>query len=501
MSSGLISAATKRLAAKLAATGGAGLVGFMQAGANAAPMTLQDAARRVLCLSQFFIAGETDWTNAIIRGNAEATAEGKALYLEAGTKNISPAAPINQTCDWLGESPMTTSFVSSAAYGGEVFRNTGSFRMTNFSLRCGAGGNAKTAGSIGIRCGAADLTQFTGHQYYSNVWVFGFAKNWDIQNLFLCTWDNCRGEFGTFGLYAYPTSNGGDNGYFTTLTFNNCSFADNDYTGYVKPPVVSQGFVFNGGSLERPGLDGLAISNVAGTQFNGHVYCEGSPTIKAISIDSASYAVNGLLLKGTGGINIDHDSTGTLNGVRAITATDTLKMDGGTQVTTMIDCYWPDAGNTVNAAKLSVQNTKINGVHYQAFMSLTDGASGVRTDFAPQVTAVAAAGAIDVYRFLNLSGGVVNQSQTGRFLVHAVDNATGANAAVYECRLESNNAGTGEAVLTLVSSKVRGTNPGGSASPLTLADDGVGGAVKLQFTKAAALAGVTVRVMYDGISV
>jgi hypothetical protein len=227
-------------------------------------------------------------------------------------------------------------------------------------------------------------------------------------------------------------------------------------------------------------------------------YAEGTNTIVAFNLGDLSMKIDGLYLNNTAGIALGTNAQVSMFGVRANTSTDVLSCSSNTQNLTMGDCVWPSTGNTLQPLSFNfLGDVTINGVTYQKPVS--QGATGMPFPVQTSVTTVSAAPATDVYRFVNLLGNVVNVYAAGRLHILATDQSSGANTASYIYDLTSNDNGTTDATLTQVRRQVTGTDPGVSSTPFSLLADGASGAVKVQFTKNAAVANVVVRARFDGV--
>lgn len=499
------------LASTASALGGAGLSGFLysllyaQSTAGWGIRTAGDCYNvlRDIPVAQWaaIVAGTStdDHTSYIATANAAAKAAKLRLFFPGGKYNITPTV-VTEVENWCGaDAAYTSIYADCASYSGVVLRCVGSNSLRDITIR--EKNLIKTSGTL-VQMSAATTSDFTGYQELHRVWMFGGLKAFDINNTFACKYTLCRMQFAGTGVNGTPIDEAGDNGYFTTQIFDQCIVADNNKNWNIAPAINSDCFTLIQGSTERPAVSKSTFVRLREVSLHDH-YFEGSNTIIAASF-SCDHKIYGAYVNGTAGIEL-------VNGVnlRSIiedylpgSSTDVLTCSGD-QTLSIRNSVFPGSGNTFSAAVVNfLGSVSINGTSYNGPRSSeTAGASGVRRDVVPQSVSVSGAGATDAYRFLDINGTLVNQSQTGRFYVSAFDNATGANQAVYELRLESCGNGTTDATLTSVSRKVRGTDVGVSATPFTLANDGAGGAVKLQFQKNGAISQVNLRVIYDGVSV
>lgn len=112
---------------------------------------------------------------------------------------------------------------------------------------------------------------------------------------------------------------------------------------------------------------------------------------------------------------------------------------------------------------------------------------------------VSGAGATDVFRFITTAGTLKNNAVAGFICVSAIDVSNGANQTSYIYHISTTGNGTSPSTLTQIVRTSRGTDTGVSSTPITIADDGAGGAVKIQYEKNGAISQVDVRVSFIGL--
>ena len=166
---------------------------------------------------------------------------------------------------------------------------------------------------------------------------------------------------------------------------------------------------------------------------------------------------------------------------------------------TLRKCVFPTSGNAnfYDWAKFSAYGSSYNGVAYDVRTPTLQAPEANRID--QQSVVVTTAGANDAYRFLNARSSVQTTNIAGILNMTAVDTSTGANACTYVYAITSDSNGASSATLTQLARTLRGTDPGTSSTPFSLAADGGGGGVKVQFTKNAAVASVTLKVQFMGL--
>ena len=103
----------------------------------------------------------------------------------------------------------------------------------------------------------------------------------------------------------------------------------------------------------------------------------------------------------------------------------------------------------------------------------------------------------DIFRFLNIAGGVNNGYYSAIFHVYVYDNNTGANSFSATYAVQTTSNGQTDSAFTQLSSVVRGSNP---VSSINLVSDGAGGAAKIRMTTTATpTSGVTYQCSAIGI--
>jgi hypothetical protein len=142
---------------------------------------------------------------------------------------------------------------------------------------------------------------------------------------------------------------------------------------------------------------------------------------------------------------------------------------------------------TDNGAKLQVSGTAtVTGQMQQGFNQLrsSTGTQGVSTT-------------ADIFRFLNVSGGVNNGYYSAIFHVWIYDNNTGANSFSATYAVQTTSNGQTNSAFTQLASVIRGTNP---VSSINLISDGGSGAAKISLTTTATpTSGVTYQCSAIGI--
>ncbi len=440
-------------------------------------------------------SGSLESTQAFIDANSVATHGVASVRIPSGKYKYAPTATMNIAVAWLGEGAHETIILcDTAKFSGEFFRIVGSTETRDLLFQ--ASGPVK---GTGIRLAPADSAQFTGHARLSRIWVFGFNCNIQCDNNFIVTLDQVRSAMGNEGFYCAPDQGEG-NGYATTHLQLNCYYAQNARNVFYAPSIrfAFRTITFIGGSFE--GATGsscqASFTRCSPLKFL-QIYLEGAPKIPALVLNDCFASIDGAYLNGTGGIKIGTNTRINLRQLTTTTGGDLFSGGDGTQQVVMESCSWPATGNNLSLASVSLRNTTINGTIYRDCEA--DASSLGPTRFSRQTTVIAGNQPQDVYRFTGVDGSVAGGSICGRFEVIARDKGDGSNQAVYECWIGSAGGGAKHASLTLLQRLVRGSDPGATAAPLSLVDDGGRGGVKLQFTKSSGLLQAVVDVLFHGL--
>jgi hypothetical protein len=312
--------------------------------------------------------GTTDNYAAIVDANAAAIAADRPLRFGAGTYAFTPIATINIGSNWFGEGPSSTvlkpdctSFTTDP-----VLRVTDSYELKDFHI---FEKNLAKLGT-GIQLSPTNSADFTGHQRFTRLLVQGFNKNIDINNMFMVTFKDVRSESGAEGIYCAPIDQAGDNGYVTTLTFDNCFINDNTRNVYFSPALTSKCVTFIGGAIQAAtgSAEQMYVSKLRMLSFIG-TYFEGANTIPAIRFaDASQTTVVGGYFNDSGGVNMSAGEVVVIS-CQFVTATDVITGATTNSKLTLFNCSLPSSGNssTTNFLQFNAFNTDYNGVSYKAY--------------------------------------------------------------------------------------------------------------------------------------
>ncbi len=346
---------------------GDALVGFKQSNsggfiAGATGRTVNDKLQEFVSVKDFGAVGDglTDDTAAIVA----AVAAGAPLYFPAGTYLYKPTVTldISYPLTGAGKNVSIINCLSDAAmFGKPVFRlNSGSIS----NLRISEVANTKTMHGISIS--AADESVFTGYISVDSIYITGFNRGLNINNVFSTTVSYARINDCTEGIYAAPIDTVGDNGYFTTLSFISCWIWNNVRNVYFSPALKSPSVMFQNCAIEKStgSAEQSYFSQIEPLIFV-NCYWEGARTIPALRLSSCSTHIQSGFFNDCGAINL-----GTTANTLVV---DSTKVSSGSpnavifangasiQKVVVRDSAFPATGNTLNVSTLELTRTAING--------------------------------------------------------------------------------------------------------------------------------------------
>lgn len=369
---------------------------------------------------------------ALVKANSVANAAACPIKAKPGVYDYAPSALILLEQPFEGNGGHVTLRCDSG-YTGIYFQqptSTAIRRLYGFTT-------GFTKIGTFLRQMAVNTFDFTGHQILEEVLSLGFAKCLEVGNTFLNTYKDCRFEEGGFGLHCVPPYNGGNNGYITTHVYENCSFFGNDQDILVTSTLQSRGMKFTSGGIEQPQISTATFTRVRGLDFDGS-YFEGGDPIAALTLHDCSATIRGQgYFNQTGGIHLGTNTEIVIENYRVGDATSVLTGGDSTQTVTLIDCQFPDSGNSMSFAKLVMINTKINGVFYKlyannddiAFTPVLEGSSGAGTPtYTIQNGYYNRVGSLIHYRgtvAISAKGGMTGSLRIGGFPFTAVNQTNG----------------------------------------------------------------------------
>lgn len=378
----------------------------------------------------------------------------------------------------------------------------------------------------GVQIGTTD---FAGHIVLEDFYVVNFQTGLRLGAALWTTINRSQFEHNRIGVdyNAIDATH-----YSNAITFNDCvaAFNDRNGVGATYTPIGNSSFFWIGGSIEGNGSENVALypQLVLGNcqHFVIRTYLEygGGPKPKALDLRGCTDGdIQVIVFSSSDAIFGDSTSKYlTIHNSRFVGTTNKMiNMPGAYQVleyanefdlaasTNVLPAYIYHADFLFDDATYDIGKSFANrprdgffsrNVVVGAILSAFGGLEIYRSNKQGRNTVTVSTGAAtDVYRLLSEVGAVLNTSMIGQFWILAIDVANGANQTLYMYDFTTAANLVGDAVLTQTRRYVRGTDTGVSATPFTLVNDGVGGAVKLQFTKNAAIANVRVEVLFKAL--
>lgn len=353
--------------ASLLSSIGSSLVGFIQAGAGAVLSTVQSRLRDAVHVTDFGAVGDNvaDDTAAVVAANAVAIALKKALFFPTPpiAYKVNPVAAM-LIQHWRGEDVYNTVINVANSYAGEFIRVLPQGTLEEMTIQ--APGLTKTAGSVGIRVSATLVKDICVNPTLRRLYVRGFDKNIDLQNVYLLHADHVHSESGNYGAYCVPDAT--TLGYITTHTWVNCDFGNNGVNVYYNPANYSNTVTFLGGNISgATGAYQSFFNKVRVLKFV-QTYFEQSPTIKAVNLGDVDYvSFDGGFLNGTGGIMVGSGVSTRLriSSLWGTTSTDNITGADGNQMLSLYDSNLGSGSSATNLWKtLEIKNSNYSGSFY-----------------------------------------------------------------------------------------------------------------------------------------
>ena len=296
-----------------------------------------------------------------------AIATGNSVYVPKGTFKLTGMSTLTSGCCVYGEGPLKSRFICDiAAHTGVFLRMAGG---NNIVEKVAFEGNS-TADGTAVRITNTNEYEFTGWMTLRDVHITGIKVGLDMNNVFSVFVDNCRIYSNYRGVRIVPSYDGiGDNGYFTTITFNKTYINQNaDYGLAAVPTIVSHNFVLRDTVIEsNEGVasnhqvrivrtDPLVITNC---------YFELENTIPALLLEECTTTVSGIYMNGTGGINLGTVSNTFYLIDAAIGASTDAIFANGTSLQQVQIVNSSLGTSTLNATRLLIQNSTVSGTYYR----------------------------------------------------------------------------------------------------------------------------------------
>lgn len=296
------------------------------------------------------------------------------VYLPAGSYKLSSGLVLNESMrnQLVGDGPLKSILkCDTNAFTGVFVRLGG--------RTCIDGVKVEATGAVagtGIRASDANEYAFTGHIDVRNVYVVGFAKGLDVNNIFNLYVERAEVTGCTIGINIVPSySVSSDSGYFTTITLfkcyvNGCS----SYGVYVSPTLISKNLTIDDCAIEaNTGATAQVKISLTNPLVISNCYSELVPASPAVLLDRCVGSIRGYYFNGTGGLSLGSTANEiTVENFYGTSSTDILYGNGGAiQVLRVFDSYVPGT-STLAVNKLEFVNSTINSTYYRKFSSNLD---------------------------------------------------------------------------------------------------------------------------------
>lgn len=307
--------------------------------------------------------GATSSTDAL---NA-AIATGNSVYVPKGTYKLTAMSTLPSGCCVYGEGPLKSRFIC------DIVSHTGTFlRMAggnNIVEKVAIEGNS-TADGTAVRITSTNEYEFTGWMTLRDVHITGIKVGLDMNNVFSVLVDNCRIYSNYRGVRIVPSYDGiGDNGYFTTITFNKTYINQNaDYGLAAVPTIFSHNLVLRDTVIEsNEGVVSNHQARIVKTDplVITNCYFELENTIPALLLEECVTTINGIYMNGTGGINLGTVSNTFYLIDAAIGASTDAIFANGTSLQQVQIVNSSLGTSTLNATRLLIQNSTVSGTYYR----------------------------------------------------------------------------------------------------------------------------------------
>jgi len=359
----------------LAGSTGSSLVGFLPSGGVAT--TVQAKLRQTVSVLDF----GADSTGATYSDAAITSAllTGARVYFPAGTYKIKTNIVVNSNTYVYGDGPFKSTINCEAtAFSGVFLSVRGRTTVENIGLVSNT-----TAIGTGIRVfDSGGEYSFTGHVKLKNIYISGFAKGLDVNNIFDMMVDQVEVTSCTVGVNLVPSYSASfDSGYFTTITLNKCYiYGCTSYGLFVNPTLVSKCLTLNDTIIEA-NTGATAQANIVNTNpfVVTDCYFELVPASPALRLASCSMLLRGGYFNGSGGLSLQATSNDvSVEGYYGTSSTDVIYANGTVLQSLRIANSTVPGTSTLNASKLEFVNSVINGTTYRQFSSnlgltVTDG--------------------------------------------------------------------------------------------------------------------------------
>lgn len=322
--------------------------------------------------------------------------------------------------DPTGTNDSTSAFVNALAIGGRVYVPTGNYKITSnivvsantylygdgpfkSILQCNTNTYTGIFVTVRGRTNIQDIGinatgvvagtgmrifdsggeySFTGNINLKNVYVNGFTKGIDVNNIFNLMLEQCEVSGNAYGINIVPSYNASfDSGYVTTITiFKSYVHNNSTYGIYAASTIISRNIHILDTIVEaNTGATAQIYVSKCNPLLVTNCYQELVPASPAILFDQCNAYVRGLNCNGTGGISLGSSANDIcLQDYYGGQSTDIIYANGTSIQTLRVENSTVAGTSTLNASKLSFINSQINGTLYKQYnsnlgLSITDG--------------------------------------------------------------------------------------------------------------------------------
>ena len=230
-----------------------------------------------------------------------------------------------------------------------------------------------TAAGTAIYLSAVNVYEFTGYITLNdiNISILNLAVR--INNLFDVTLNNCRIFENNKGVLIDPQYNGGDNGYFTTITLNKTYINQNiDYGFKATPTIVSKNLCLRDSVIEsNTGTTSGYQSYIENTDpfYIENCYFEGVNTIPFMQLFSCQTYLNQAFVNDTGGLDLQSGSNELVAfRFRGTAATDKVIATG--TILQKVEFWDSNLGSSssINSSRQVFRRTYVGATYYDNYV-------------------------------------------------------------------------------------------------------------------------------------
>lgn len=312
-----------------------GTLSFLQSAAGAVSRTAQDKLSDQVSVKDFGAKGDgvTDDTAAVL---AAVNSGAKRILWPRGKYLLTAAALAGATiqggsAEWYGDGQGPSFTIPTLTDGTTIVcrgNNSGNAFIRAPQVMSGFHIDGEDKTGIGLDFGVEYF--FDGFGNYKCITIRRFATGMRMFNLFNHHFESFVVESNTRGVTATPlqdnTQNGGDNGYFTTITWKDFYIRNNDVYGLLAfTPKGGKDWTWNNVLIEANGTVGgtyQASIQKLDLSIRG-AYFEAAATVPALKINDSTVMIDVGFINGTGGFDFTNNNCKVdFTGLSTTSATD-----------------------------------------------------------------------------------------------------------------------------------------------------------------------------------